>query len=349
MSLDQYDFDLPQELIAQEPAADRDASRALFGQRGQDGIEVGEFRELAERLRGDECLVVNDTRVIPARLRARRKTGGAVEVFLLRQETTDVWRAWLSPSRRIQVGEVLEVAGADLEVGEREGSFWRVRLPGPELIERCGEVPLPPYIERSADDPRRVADRERYQTIFASASGAVAAPTAGLHFTPELVELIRARGVPIVPVTLHVGPGTFEPIRAARLEDHRVSAELFSVSAETREALSEARRDGRRIVAVGTTSTRVLESLPAVCADPWEAGPTVSGETDLTILPGHQFQLVEGMITNFHLPRSSLLVLVSAFQGRERVLASYQRAVADGLRFYSYGDAMVILPGVESC
>lgn len=344
--MEAYDFTLPPERIAQEPAAQRDASRALFCERGADPIEPGQFRDLPSRLRGDECFVVNDTRVIPARLRARRATGGAIEVFLLRREEPGSWRCWLSPSRRLRDGERLEIDGGGPELGSAEltvvgrvGSFWRVRLDD-EWVERHGEVPLPPYIARDEGDHRLTGlDRERYQTIFANTPGAVAAPTAGLHFTPDLREQILTLGIPIVPVTLHVGPGTFKPVTAERLEDHRVDPELYRVSAESRRQLAQARRDGRRIISVGTTSLRVLESLDAL-----DDGEDLEGETSLTILPGHNFKHVDGLITNFHLPRSSLLVLVCAFHGESRTLAAYGQAIASGLRFYSYGDAMVILP-----
>ena len=339
---DEYDFELPESSIAQEPAAERSASRALFLTRGHDALETASFDELPERLRGDECLVVNDTRVIPARVRARRASGGAVEAFLLRPEPDGTWRAWLTPSRRLKVGEELETRGAPLRIVDREGRWWRVSIPDGEL-DRIGEIPLPPYIRRDAGDTRLESlDRERYQTVFARTAGAVAAPTAGLHFTPEILARLEARGIPVVAVTLHVGPGTFAPVRAERIEDHRVDPEWSEVSETARGALAKARADGRRIVCVGTTSVRVIESLPDLTA-----GPTRTGECDLTILPGYRFRHVEGLITNFHLPRSSLLVLVSAFHGRERTLAAYRTAVESGMRFYSYGDAMVILPDRE--
>ncbi|MHC4934612.1 MAG: tRNA preQ1(34) S-adenosylmethionine ribosyltransferase-isomerase QueA [Planctomycetota bacterium] len=340
---DEYEFFLPESAIAQEPPARRGDSRALFLVRGRDGGRFGRFSELPELLRGDECLVVNDTRVIPARVRARRASGGAVEAFLLSPEEDGTWRAWLTPSRRLKPGELLETEGAPLRVLEKEGRWWRVSLPEGEL-ERIGQVPLPPYIRREPGDPRlRALDAERYQTVFASRAGAVAAPTAGLHFTPELLGELEDRGVPVVPVTLHVGPGTFAPIRADRLEDHRVDPEWFEISGDSRRRLARAREEGRRIICVGTTSMRVIESVPDL-----DDGPALTGECALTILPGHRFRHAEGLITNFHLPRSSLLVLVSAFHGRERTLAGYRDAVEAGLKFYSYGDAMVILPDREA-
>ena len=336
---DLYDFHLPDDHIAQEPSPDRSDSRALFLTRGSDSVAEGHFHELPDRLRGDECLVVNDTRVIPARVRARRASGGAIEAFLLRPEGNGVWRAWLTPSRRLKDGEQLLTSGAPLTVLSRAGRWWLVSLPDGEL-ERIGEVPLPPYILRGEGDERLASlDRDRYQTIFSRRAGAVAAPTAGLHFTPDILTRLAARGIPIAPVTLHVGPGTFAPIRAERIEDHRVDPELFEVSEESRSILASARAEGRRIVCVGTTSLRCLESLPDL-----EAGPELAGECDLTVLPGYRFRHAAGLITNFHLPRSSLLVLVSTFHGRERTLTAYHHAIEQDYRFYSYGDAMVILP-----
>ena len=339
VAIDAYDFELPPELIAQEPPPERGASRALYLTRGIDGARPGEFGTILEAFRGDECLVVNNTRVIPARIRARRESGGAVEAFLIRPEPDGTWRAWLTPSRRLKPGEKLTTSGAPLEIVAREGRGWRVSIPEGEL-ERIGEVPLPPYIERDEEDPRLTSlDRERYQTIFADRAGAVAAPTAGLHFTPELLAGLEARGIPLVPVTLHVGPGTFAPVQVEDLRDHQVDPEWFEVSETSRAALAQAKSDGRRIVCVGTTSMRLIESLPDL-----SAGETLVGECDLTVVPGYTFRHAEGMITNFHLPRSSLLVLVSTFHGRERTLAAYRQAIEEKFRFYSYGDAMVILP-----
>lgn len=335
-----FDYALPPEQIAQEPAPVRDASRALFAVRGRDGSELGRFRELPQRLADDACLVVNDTRVIPARLRARRATGAAIEVFLLRPEDEVTWQAWLQPARRVRPPERLQVGDEAVEVLERCGTFFRVRLSRPGLPHERGEVPLPPYIRRSTGDARLAAlDAERYQTVFARRPGAVAAPTAGLHFTPGILEALRARGIPVLPITLHVGPGTFQPVTTATFGEHRVASELYEVGATTRAGLAAARRDGRRIIAVGTTALRVLETLPTL-----DDGPDLQGATDLTVGPGHRFRHVEGLVTNFHLPRSSLLVLVAAFHGVERTLTAYRTAVQAGLRFYSYGDAMVILP-----
>ncbi len=336
---DPYHFELPAQRIAHEPSPVRGGSRALFLERGHSNLESGHFAELPSRLRGDECLIVNDTRVIPARIRARRQTGGEVEAFLLRQEGETLWRAWLNPSRRIQPGEELMTTGASLKIIERFDRWWRVSLPAGEL-ERIGEVPLPPYIERAPLDSRlNSLDLDRYQTVYANQAGAVAAPTAGLHFTADLLSALEARGIPVIRTTLHVGPGTFTPIRAKTIEEHRVDPELFEVSSEARNQLATAKSEGRSLICVGTTSMRLIESLPDL-----SPGPDIEGECDLTILPGHEFRHADGLITNFHLPRSSLLVLVSAFHGRERTLAAYQHAIDSEFRFYSYGDSMVILP-----
>jgi len=229
--------------------------------------------------------------------------------------------------------------GASLKIIERFDRWWRVSLPAGEL-ERIGEVPLPPYIERAPLDSRlNSLDLDRYQTVYANQAGAVAAPTAGLHFTADLLSALEARGIPVIRTTLHVGPGTFTPIRAKTIEEHRVDPELFEVSSEARNQLATAKSEGRSLICVGTTSMRLIESLPDL-----SPGPDIEGECDLTILPGHEFRHADGLITNFHLPRSSLLVLVSAFHGRERTLAAYQHAIDSEFRFYSYGDSMVILP-----
>ncbi len=345
--LDDYDYDLPSALIAQEPAPHREESRALFMRRGVDGLEERRFADLPGQLTGDECLVVNDTRVIPARIRTRRASGARIEVFLLRPEgdasnADTVWQAWVAPAKKVRPPETLNLESdpsETIEVLQRCDSFFRVRAGSLDRLYGIGEVPLPPYIARSANDDRRTQDSERYQTMFASTPGAVAAPTAGLHFSPPLVTAVKSLGVPVIPITLHVGPGTFKPITTDRIEDHRVDPELFHVSEQSRGELAKAKADGRRIITVGTTSTRVIESI-----DHWDDGPAIQGDTSLTILPGYEFRHVEGLITNYHLPKSSLLVLVSAFHGRERTRQAYAQAIESGLRFYSYGDAMVILP-----
>lgn len=306
------------------------------------------FSDLPSLLRPGDLLVLNDTRVFPARLTGvRLPGGGAAECFLVRPaDEPDTWIALVHPGQRLREGSRMrfegggrvlhaEVAGRHFH-GRRTVRLWTedgsaVR----EAIDAIGQVPLPPYIKR----PAGPEDRERYQTVYARARGSIAAPTAGLHFTPELLAALAAQGVEQATVTLHVGYGTFQPVRVDRVEDHRVEAESYEVTPATAAALTRARRDGRRIIAVGTTTTRTLESLAVTAAGEVQPG---HGETNLFIHPGFQFRLVSGLITNFHLPQSSLLMLVCAFAGRERTLAAYREAVAARYRFYSYGDAMFI-------
>jgi S-adenosylmethionine:tRNA ribosyltransferase-isomerase len=344
-----FDFDLPPELIAQTPPAERGASRLLVLDRRSGGVSHHQFPDLPSLLRPGDLLVVNDTRVFPARLIGRRLPGGgAAECFLVRPTGQgDEWLALVHPGQRLREGAQMafeagglrlnaEVVGTHFH-GRRTVRLWTddgssVR----DAIDTIGHIPLPPYIKRG-DAPE---DRERYQTVFARDRGSIAAPTAGLHFTPALLDALTAMGVERAAVTLHVGYGTFQPIRVERVEDHHMEAEHYDVSVATAAALSAARRERRRIVAVGTTSTRTIESL---AIDPDGMVLPGRGETALFIHPGHEFKLVTGLITNFHLPRSSLLMLVSALAGREPVLAAYAAAVRERYRFYSYGDAMLVL------
>ncbi len=338
-----FDYALPPDRIAQEPAEPRDAARLLVGDRRAGPWTDARVADLGRFLRPGDCLVVNDTRVLPARLLGR--IGGsdrAAEVLLLHPEA-DGWAALLRPSRRCPVGTALELAdgAARAHVTARE-AFGRARVrlewPGPveALLEQHGLPPLPPYIRRYRKPGGE--DWTRYQTVFARHPGAVAAPTAGLHFTPGLVATLQAQGVELHRVTLHVGPGTFRPVRAASPAEHRVEPERFEVPPATAAALTRARREGRRIVAVGTTTVRTLETVAGTDGS-LAAG---AGWTALTIVPGHRFRAVDALLTNFHLPRSSLLLLVAAFAGRERVLDGYAHAIAAGYRFYSYGDAMLL-------
>ena len=348
MDVSEFDFTLPDELIAQHPPARRGDSRLLVLDRQTGGTQHTQFAQIADYLRAGDLLVVNNTKVFPARLLGHRvPSGGSVEALLLEQHGADEWSALMHPGQKLKAGAraVFERNGARiyLEVltrrffGRRTVRLWTDE--GGDIraaIDRIGHIPLPPYIRRD-DTP---ADRERYQTVYARERGSIAAPTAGLHFTPALLDSLAARGVERAEVTLHVGYGTFKPVRATRVEDHEVDAESFAVAADAAAALTRARRDGRRIIAVGTTTVRALESLDI------DAGATIrpaTGNTRLFIHPGHQFRIVSGMVTNFHLPKSSLLMLVSALAGRERVLSAYREAVARGYRFYSYGDAMLVL------
>jgi S-adenosylmethionine:tRNA ribosyltransferase-isomerase len=337
-----FDYDLPQELIAQEPLPERDASRLLVLDRASGRISHHGFRDLPTLLDPGDLLVVNRSRVFPARLLGRRAGGGEAEVLLVRRKADGTWDALVRPGRRLRPGSTVEVAD-DLTVrieGAEPGSPLRqVRLltgdSDPEAaLGRRGHVPLPPYIRR-AD---HAADRERYQTVYARETGSVAAPTAGLHFTSALLEDLAARGVERAEVVLHVGPGTFRPVEVEQVEDHRVDPEPCTVPPETAEAVARAHARKARVVAVGTTVTRTLESA-ALVAGGVRAGST---ETALVIVPGRRFQVVDALVTNFHLPRSSLLLLVAAFAGRELILAAYAEAVRERYRFYSYGDAMLI-------
>jgi S-adenosylmethionine:tRNA ribosyltransferase-isomerase len=369
-----FDFDLPEALIAQEPPAQRGGSRLLVLDRATGAVSHGIFSTLAEHLRADDLLVLNDTRVFPARLLGHRvPSGGAVECLLIgklpnpeshiapatpHSPQPDVrssgpsgppeyWEALVHPGQKLKPGAQVLFARDGVELygeilaqrffGRREVRLWTDgSIPVGDAVDRIGHIPLPPYIKR--DD--RPSDRERYQTVFARERGSIAAPTAGLHFTGDVLAQLAARGVERTAITLHVGYGTFKPVRVERVEEHEVDAEQFTVSAEAAAALTRARREGRRIIAVGTTTVRTLESLEV------DAGGGVApaaGATRLFIHPGHQFRLVDGMVTNFHLPKSSLLMLVAAFAGREAVLAAYREAVARGYRFYSYGDAMLVI------
>ena len=344
-----FNFHLPDELIAQDPPVQRGTSRLLALDRASGDVRHHQFADLPSLLRPGDLLVVNDTRVFPARLIGQRLPGGgAAECFLVRPTGNgDEWVALVHPGQRLREGaRMLFTAGEHRLNAEVVGMHFHgrrtVRLwtddgsSARDAIDAIGHIPLPPYIKRG-DEPK---DRDRYQTVFARDRGSIAAPTAGLHFTPALLDALADRGVQRAAVTLHVGYGTFQPIRVERVEDHQMEAEHYEVSAATAAALTAARRDQRRIITVGTTSTRTVESLTI---DPDGAVQPGKGETALFIHPGHRFQLVSGMITNFHLPRSSLIMLVSALAGREHVLAAYASAVKERYRFYSYGDAMVVL------
>jgi S-adenosylmethionine:tRNA ribosyltransferase-isomerase len=343
MEVGLFDYELPPELIAQEPAAPRDASRLLVLDRATGRIEDRRFSDLEWLLRPGDCLVANRSRVIPARMLGVGEDGRPVELLFLRPVDGDRWEAMVRPGRRCRLGARLELAGGAARarvVGEGgEGTrVVEVDAPWPvaELLERHGLPPLPPYIERH--DAPKPEDRERYQTVYARDDGSVAAPTAGLHFTPELLARLERGGVAVHYLTLHVGPGTFRPLRAERIEDHRLEPEPIEIPEATAQAIEQAKRDGRRVIAVGTTTTRALEWA---AAGDGRVRPG-RGAANLFIQPGHRFRIVDALITNFHLPRSSLLVLVSALAGREVILSAYRHAIAARYRFYSYGDAMLI-------
>lgn len=371
MNLSDFQFELPPERIAQQPLAERDASRMLIVNRRQQLWEDSAFRSLPDLLRGDELIVVNNARVIPARLFGRRQgvrseklghdrrtvrefLSSEIEVLLTRQMAPDEWEALVRPGRKIRVGERIEFGDRELTAevtGRGEYGLRRLRLTAKgdvtQAIERLGHVPLPPYIAREDDS----ADRERYQTIFADHPGAVAAPTAGLHFSPAILEKLRRRGIEMASMTLDVGLGTFQPIHEEEIDQHKIHAERYEIPEAAAAAIRKARREGRPILAVGTTVVRALEDAAEKSAvrhgETWDEGKHLvepgSAEANIFIKPGHAFRVVDQLVTNFHLPQSTLLILVSAFAGRELILQSYGHAVEARYRFYSYGDCMWIL------
>jgi len=374
-----FNFSLPEDLIAQSPPAIRGTSRMMHLDRSTGAYNDDSFANLPSYLREGDLLILNDSRVIPARLYATRARGthtqsstpdpsGRIEVLLTQrlpgEEST--WTALVRPSRKVRPGEHLHFADqvtreivleAEVltasEFGERTLRFAPTSEPFHAILDRIGHMPLPPYIHRPKDEPDSPEDRDRYQTVYANQPGSAAAPTAGLHFTPEIIRALRERGVRVEYVTLHVGLGTFQPVRATRLEDIRLHAEHYTLPAATANAINEALADGRRIIAAGTTTTRTLEHCATLGSSP--AAPHLdsemraphlephSGQTSIFLSPGHRFRIVQGLLTNFHLPQSTLLMLVSAFAGREAVLAAYRHAVEQRYRFFSYGDCMLLL------
>jgi S-adenosylmethionine:tRNA ribosyltransferase-isomerase len=360
MLLEEFNYPLPADLIAQRPLAERDASRLMVLDRAVGTIQDRTFRELPQILQPGDLLVLNNTRVFPARLLGRRRGMTAqkvgrhnpaarqfltaeIELFLTRQETEDVWQGLVHPGRKVRTGEVLIFGDRELEaevLSRGEYGLRRVRLRAREgsveaAIDRLGHVPLPPYIRRRDE----WADRETYQTVYAKVRGAVAAPTAGFHFTERVLAELRERGVGTCEITLHVGLGTFQPVRTEHVEEHRMESERFEISEPAAAAINRALDEGRRVVAVGTTSVRTLEHVARENDGRIVPG---TGETSLFIVPGFRFAIVRALLTNFHLPKSTLLILVSAFAGRELILRAYGHAISERYRFYSYGDCMLI-------
>ncbi|HSR61973.1 MAG TPA: tRNA preQ1(34) S-adenosylmethionine ribosyltransferase-isomerase QueA [Gammaproteobacteria bacterium] len=338
MRRDEFSYDLPEELIAQYPADKRGSSRLLCLHVPGGELEDRMFRELPELLRTGDLLVFNDTRVIPARLYGHKETGGKVEILVERLQGKRRAVVQLRASKTPAQGSIIRIENnASLKVIDREDDMFMVEFAGDEdplkLLERAGHMPLPPYIHRSDE----TIDRERYQTVYATTPGAVAAPTAGLHFTPEILSELESSGIESAFVTLHVGAGTFQPVRAEHIEDHRMHSEFASVPEIVCEKVNQARERGGRVIAVGTTSVRCLE----VATRDGSLLP-FKGETDLFIYPGYSFRVVDALITNFHLPESSLLMLISAFAGRDQIMNAYKHAIRERYRFYSYGDAMFI-------
>ncbi|MDT8438858.1 MAG: tRNA preQ1(34) S-adenosylmethionine ribosyltransferase-isomerase QueA [Wenzhouxiangellaceae bacterium] len=345
MDVSDFNFDLPDELIAQAPLAERSASRLLVMDRKSGALQDRRFAELDELLEPGDLLVFNDTRVVPARLYAEKDSGGRVEILIERVLEDGRALAQLGANRKPRPGMRLTEleTGAAITVESREDAFWRLRLDTASgdwsaLMDAAGHMPLPPYIQR-ADSIR---DRERYQTVYARAPGAVAAPTAGLHFDDALFERLQARGVRRAFCTLHVGAGTFQPVRVERVEDHRMHPEWLCVDETLVEAVRATRAAGRRVVAVGTTAMRALETAARAGASPDALTPFV-GDSRLFIYPGFEFRVVDALVTNFHLPGSTLVMLVAAFSSRDHILSAYRHAVAERYRFFSYGDAMLMM------
>ena len=339
MKTHDFYYDLPPELIAQTPLARRDSSRLLVLNKADGSVEHRHFHDILDYLNPGDCLVLNDSRVLPARLLGKRASGGAVEVLLLKDTGNDTWECLTKPGRKTPVGAELSFGEGLLTatvVGAREdgNKLVQFRYEGIflELLEQLGKMPLPPYIKEE------LQDQERYQTVYSRVNGSAAAPTAGLHFTPELLTAIEAKGVRLAWVTLHVGLGTFRPVKAEEITDHHMHAEYCMLSAETAAILNQTRAEGGRIVCVGTTSCRTLESFVSEDGSFTER----SGWTDIFIYPGYRFKAMDALITNFHLPESTLIMLVSAFAGRETVLNAYKIAVEQRYRFFSFGDAMYI-------
>ena len=334
MKLSEFDYALPRDLIAQYPDTERDSCRLMALDRKSGKVSHEIFRDIVEYFKAGDCLILNDTKVIPARLFGRRKTGGRVEIFLL-EKKNPVCEALIRPSGRLREGEDIELESGDrVEILNRGrvGRFVRFTRTLDDILDAAGHIPLPPYIGRQDE----AADCESYQTVYAKCEGATAAPTAGLHFTKELLGRIAAKGVKIAHVTLHTSYGTFAPVKEEDVEGHKMHDEYFAIPKETAELINETKTSGGEIFAVGTTSARVLEHC---------AGQTAgaSGHTDLYIYPGYHFKAVDHLITNFHLPKSTLLLLVSAFTGRDLIFEAYRQAIEERYRFFSYGDAMLII------
>jgi S-adenosylmethionine:tRNA ribosyltransferase-isomerase len=343
MKISDFDFELPDTLVAQEPLVNRASSRMLLVDRASNSFQDEHFYNFPKFLKKGDCVVLNNTKVFPARLFGASETGAKIELFLVRETENQIWETLARPARRLKIGKKIlfgeNLVAEVLEKTEEGRVFVRFEADGnfDELLEEIGKTPLPPYIRREDGDFEK--DRERYQTVFAKQKGAIAAPTAGLHFTPQILEEIKNLGVRVAEITLHVGYGTFEPVRVDDLSEHKVLPERYEISDETAEILNQAKTENRRIIAIGTTTTRTLETAIS------KHGKFIAEKNlaDLTITPGYKFKAIGGLLTNFHLPQSSLLVLVSTFGGYELIMESYKHAVAAKYRFYSYGDCMLII------
>lgn len=343
LNVQDFDFELPEELIAQTPLLDRTSSRLLVMNKATGDTEHRHFRDIIEYLHKGDTLVLNDTRVLPARLMGvKEDTGANIELLLLKPFEDDVWETLVKPAKKVKVGTIVSFGEGLLRaectgILDHGGRHFKMIYDGIfyEILDQLGEMPLPPYIRE------KLEDQDRYQTVFAKERGSAAAPTAGLHFTDELLDEIRAKGVNIAFITLHVGLGTFRPVSVDSIEDHEMHSEFYRITQETADLINETRKQGGRIVSVGTTSTRTLESVARKFGGELQED---SGWTDIFIFPGYEFKAIDGLITNFHLPKSTLVMLVSALSNRDHILNAYQQAVDERYRFFSFGDAMFIEP-----
>lgn len=343
MLISEFNFNLPEELIAQEPLEKRESSRMLVVNRAENNFSDARFFDFPKFLKKGDVVVLNNTKVFPARIYGKTETGAKVEIFLVRSVENQTWETLARPAKRLKIGREIvfneNLSATILEKSEDGKVFVKFETDGDfdAILDEIGKTPLPPYIKREKDSIDK--DRERYQTVFAQKRGAIAAPTAGLHFTPEILEEIKSNGVEVAEITLHVGYGTFEPVRVEDLSEHKVLPERYEISPETAEIINKAKSESRRIIAIGTTTTRTLESA----IDENKQVKFGKGLADLTITPNYKFKIIDGILTNFHLPQSSLLVLISTFGGHELIMKAYDHAVGENYRFYSYGDCMLIL------
>lgn len=343
LNVQDFDFELPEELIAQTPLLDRTSSRLLVMNKTTGAIEHRHFRDITDYLHSGDTLVLNDTRVLPARLMGvKEDTGANIELLLLKQIEDDVWETLVKPAKKVKIGTIVSFGEGLLRaectgILDHGGRHFKMIYEGIfyEILDQLGEMPLPPYIRE------KLEDQDRYQTVFAKERGSAAAPTAGLHFTDELLDAIRAKGINIAFITLHVGLGTFRPVSVDSIEDHEMHSEFYRINKETADLINKTRQQGGRIVSVGTTSTRTLESVAQKFGGELQED---SGWTDIFIFPGYEFKAIDGLITNFHLPKSTLVMLVSALSNRDYILNAYQQAVDERYRFFSFGDAMFIEP-----
>jgi len=342
VDLNLFDFHLPEELIAQTPLLDREASRLMVLNKETGEVEHKHFPDILDYLQPGDCLVLNETKVMPARLFGEKEdTGAQIEVLLLKQEEKDEWETLVKPAKRVKIGSVISFGDGRLKAecigtGEQGGRKLKFHYEGIfyEILDQLGEMPLPPYIKEKLDD------KDRYQTVFAKEIGSAAAPTAGLHFTENLLEKVKQKGVKLAFITLHVGLGTFRPVSVDKIEEHDMHSEYYYMSEETAQLLNSVKADGGRIITVGTTSTRTVETIASANDGKFKGS---SGWTSIFIYPGYEFKGIDGMITNFHLPKSTLIMLISSLAGRENVLKAYEEAVKERYRFFSFGDAMLLI------